>query len=286
MRALLSAGDGSSATGTPLKRHLRREEDTPLAPTTRRKNRLEHTKNSAYIKKIFVGEKVLSSNLAQAESDVQTRLGVLIRARRRQLGLTLQELGKAAGLSVGYLSQVERDNATPTLGTLAQIARSLGVPLDYFISTPRAEDALTRAAERRRFSIDGSSIIYERLGTEFPGNVLSSFILTVPPGYASETVSHEGEEIIYILEGSITQYLDGKAMVMGRGDSLHYRGNVPHACANPNDEPARILWTGTLALFNAANRVALGSPDVVGSGAPAYSEKTKPKNSRNRERES
>ncbi|WP_309084655.1 XRE family transcriptional regulator [Chelativorans sp.] len=206
---------------------------------------------------------------------MQARLGMLIRARRRKLGLTLQELGNAAGVSVGYLSQLERDNATPSLGTLAQIARALGVPLDYFVAAPRAEDALTRRDDRRRFSIDGSSIVYERLGAEFPGNVLSSFILTVPPGYASETVSHEGEEIIYILEGSITQFLDGKEMVMGEGDSLHFRGNVPHAWANPNDRPARMLWTGTLALFNAASRVALGSPDIV-----AESRKT----SRSRER--
>lgn len=230
-----------------------------------------------------MGEKVLSSRLAQVESDIPARLGVLIRARRRKLDLTLQELSKAAGISVGYLSQVERDNATPSLGTLAQIARGLGVPLDYFISTPRAEDALTRAEERRRFSIHGSSIVYERLATEFPGNVLSSFILSVPPRYASETVSHEGEEIIYILEGSITQVLDGKEMVMRAGDSLHFRGNVPHAWANPNAEPARMLWTGTLALFNAANRVALGSPDIVDGGAAESSER-EPKNSRSRER--
>ncbi len=134
------------------------------------------------------------------------------------------------------------------------------------ISSPsRAEDALTRAETRPQFSISGSSVVYERLGAEFPGNQLSSFILTVPPGYASETVSHEGEELIYILEGSITQYLDGKAMVMKAGDSLHYRGNAPHAWSNPNDTPARLLWTGTLAILNAgghkASRIELVSPD-------------------------
>ncbi|MCE3544130.1 helix-turn-helix transcriptional regulator, partial [Escherichia coli] len=63
----------------------------------------------------------------------------MIRARRRQLQLTLQEICDAAGISVGYLSQVERDHATPSLGTLAQIARSLDVGVDYFIATPTAE---------------------------------------------------------------------------------------------------------------------------------------------------
>ena len=48
---------------------------------------------------------------------------------------------------------------------------------------------------------------------------------TVPPGYRSETVAHEGEEILYVLEGSITQRLDGDEMVMSAGDSLHFRGN-------------------------------------------------------------
>lgn len=205
---------------------------------------------------------------ARASSDADTRIGGLIRARRRQMNLTLQQLGDAARLSVGYLSQVERDNATPTLGTLAGIARALGVGLDYFIAQPRVEDALTQADTRPRFSIPGSSIVYERLGAEFPGNQLSSFILTVPPGYASETVSHEGEELVYILEGSITQYVDGEKMVLKAGDSLHYRGSLPHAWENPNAEPARLLWTGTLTLFSARGRQAGGTGPGSPGGGP------------------
>ncbi|MCR4266137.1 helix-turn-helix domain-containing protein [Nitratireductor sp. ZSWI3] len=231
----------------------------------------------------------MSNQTARAASDAETRIGMLIRARRRQLGLTLQQLGDAASLSVGYLSQVERDNATPTLGTLAGIARALGVGLDYFVAQPRAEDALTREETRPRFSIAGSSVIYERLGAEFPGNQLSSFILTVPPGYASETVSHEGEELIYILDGSITQYLDGEAMVMEAGDSLHYRGNVPHAWSNPNETPARILWTGTLTLFKAGGqqsaRFELVSPDkTIPDTKPVHSKaKSKPRSRKKEE---
>ena len=95
----------------------------------------------------------------------------------------LQSLADATGISVGYVSQVERDLATPSLGTLAQIARSLDVGVDYFIATPDVGDALSRAGERQSFSVSGSSIVYERIGTDFAGNVLSSFILSIPPGY-------------------------------------------------------------------------------------------------------
>lgn len=197
----------------------------------------------------------------QAQS--KSGIGPLIRGRRRQLSTTLQELGEKSGVSVGYLSQLERDNATPTLGTLAQIAQALGVGLDYFIATPRPVDALTVAAQRPKFSIDGSSVIYERIGAEFPGSELSSFILHVPPGYRSETVSHEGEEIVFVLEGSVVQILEGEEFRMQVGDSLHYRGNREHGWYNDSDRPAKILWTGTLELFRGPTRTAPVLPSVA-----------------------
>ncbi len=195
------------------------------------------------------------------------KVGALVRARRRQLHWTLQQLGDAASVSVGYLSQLERDLATPSLGTLAQVARALDVGVDYFIATPKASDALTRAAEREKFSVDGSSIRYERIGAEFPGNVLSSFILTIPPGYRSETVHHEGEEIIFVLDGAITQRIDDQEMLIGAGDSVHFRGNRPHSWSNDSDKPARVLWTGTLTMFRSrAGRSAFRSPKMNGAG--------------------
>jgi transcriptional regulator with XRE-family HTH domain len=195
---------------------------------------------------------------AKPTPTTQPKVGALIRARRRRLHMTLQALCDAAGISVGYLSQVERDHATPSLGTLAQIARALDVGVDYFIATPSMEDGLTRAADRDRFSVDGSSMVYERIAADFTGNVLSSFILNVPPGYRSETVSHEGEEILYVLEGAITQRLDGQEMVLSTGDSLHFRGNSPHSWSNDTSEIARLLWTGTLPMFRSrAERPAL-----------------------------
>ncbi|MDV3251262.1 XRE family transcriptional regulator [Devosia sp. BK] len=198
----------------------------------------------------------MAQNALAKEDEGHPKVGALIRARRRQQQMTLMDLGAAAEVSVGYLSQVERDHATPSLGTLAQISRALGVSIDYFVATPAPHNALTRAGERNRFSIDGSSIVYERLGAEFPGNQLSSFVMSVPPGYRSETVAHEGEEILYVLEGAITQRLDGEEMVMNAGDSLHFRGNRPHSWSNHTDRPAKLLWTGTLALFRSTARPA------------------------------
>jgi transcriptional regulator with XRE-family HTH domain len=60
---------------------------------------------------------------------------------RRKAGMTLQALADQAGISVGFLSQVERDKATPSLGTLASLAAALGVEIDWFIATPRPPTA-------------------------------------------------------------------------------------------------------------------------------------------------
>lgn len=186
----------------------------------------------------------------------QPQVGPLIRARRRQLHLTLQQLADEAGISVGYVSQVERDLATPSLATLAGIARCLDVGIDYFIATPDMGSALSRAAGRRSFSVSGSAIHYERLGTDFAGNVLSSFILTIPAGYRSEAEAHEGEELIYILEGELTVILEGEEVLLGPGDGFHFRGNRSHCWWNHSAQPMRLLWTGTVPLFRARRRAA------------------------------
>ncbi|SFJ02161.1 helix-turn-helix domain-containing protein [Jannaschia pohangensis] len=195
--------------------------------------------------------------MARPKVKSDPNLGHLIRKRRKQLGLTLQALCDDAGLSVGYLSQVERSQATPSLGTLAQIAQGLSVGLEYFIATPRPADSLSRNGARPQFSIDGSSILYEAVSADFPGAELSCYILHVPPGYASEVVCHEGEEIIFLLEGEITQTLGGQSFILQRGDSLHYSGSTPHSWSNGTTETTRILWTGTLSVLQRKGAVKL-----------------------------
>lgn len=169
-----------------------------------------------------------------------------MRALRKRLSMTLKDLSAASGVSVGYLSQVERGNATPSLGTLTQIAQALEVDTDYFVRTPRAVDSLTRGGARPKFAVAGSSIEYEQIGAERAGHEMTSYVMNVPPGYESEVVTHVGEEIIYILEGTISQMVGEREYLMEEGDSLHYLGTTPHCWSNKTDKPARILWVGRM----------------------------------------
>ncbi|MFG1495352.1 cupin domain-containing protein [Saccharospirillum sp. HFRX-1] len=182
---------------------------------------------------------------AQPDSEKKLLSGSRIRDARRRANLTLQQLSDLAGISVGFLSLVERDKATPSLGTLAQLAGALEVSIEYFIATPKVTDSYTRANERSRFAVADSSLQYEKLSTDLPGGTLTSLIIHIPAGYASELTSHPGEEMIVVLEGEVQQVLGEGSFAMQVGDSLHFMGDVPHSFANTGDSGARILWTGT-----------------------------------------
>jgi quercetin dioxygenase-like cupin family protein len=183
--------------------------------------------------------------------------------------MTLQDLSDRASVSVSYLSQIERDHVTPTLGTLAQIGRSLGVGLDYFVAMPTVSDSLVRAEDRRRFSLDGATQAYEKIGADIPTHEMSAFMIYVPPGYRSETVSHEGEEFIHVMTGEIDFTLDGERFVMREGDSLHYRGNRFHAWANRGERTAQLLWVGRLTFFpvNSARPPTMPPPEILPADA-------------------
>lgn len=190
------------------------------------------------------------------------QFGGRIRELRHKEGMTLQALADAAGISVGFLSQVERNKATPSLGTLAGLAAALDVDMDWFIATQQPSDSITREGERMRFSITDSSLGYERLDTRLTGGTLSSLIIHLPEGYASELTSHTGEELIYVLEGRVRQTLGEAVILLNPGDSLHFMGDTPHSFANAGPGAARILWTGTSPRL-------IGTPsNDTGSGTP------------------
>lgn len=188
--------------------------------------------------------------MSKPKVDHDRHFGPLVRKKRKQMGLTLQALCNNADLSVGYLSQVERGNATPSLGTLSKLANALGVGVEFFVAAQKPEDALTRAGHRAPFALNDSSIVYEAVSRDIPGGDLSSYIVHIPPGFTSETINREGEEVVFVLEGEIIHKLDEDSFHLCKGDSLHFLSTQFHSLSNPTDKPAVVLWTCTPSLFS------------------------------------
>ena len=184
--------------------------------------------------------------------DEANPLGVRLRERRRQLGLTLKEVAVGAGLSVGFISQIERGITAPSLSSLVSVARVLNMDVGAFLSQPRAEGGITRHDERPVYAVSPNSLTYERISASFPGNVLRSVIIHEPPGHRSEPIAHEGEEMFYVLDGAVTVEVAGERNVLEAGDSLHFPSTRIHSSWNHTDRPSTILWIGTMDVFGDA----------------------------------
>jgi transcriptional regulator with XRE-family HTH domain len=176
-------------------------------------------------------------------------LGQRLRERRRELGLTLKEVAVGAGLSVGFISQIERGITSPSLSSLVSVSRVLRTEVGEFLSQPRADGPITRHDQRPVYAVSPNSVTYERISTSFAGNVLRSVIIHEPPGHRSEPIAHEGEEMFYVLEGAVTVEVADERTVLEAGDSLHFPSTKTHSSWNHTDKPATILWIGTMDVF-------------------------------------
>ncbi|MDK1489886.1 cupin domain-containing protein [Sinorhizobium sp. 7-81] len=188
-------------------------------------------------------------------------LGERLRRRRKELKLTLQNVADRSGFSVGFISQIERGITVPSLTSLIAVCRTLNVEVGTFFSPPKVASPVTRRAHRPVYALgkgDGN-VSYERLSAAFPGNILRSTIIHEPPGRRSEPMSHEGEEIYFILEGSLTLEIDGERVVLEAGDSAHFPSTRTHATWNHTNAPATILHTCTMDVFG--DGVPSGDPD-------------------------
>lgn len=185
-------------------------------------------------------------------TDMRDSIGEALRLRRKELKLSMQRVADEAGLSVGFISQVERGLTAPSLGSLVSIARVLGLPLSSLLTQPNAETETTRQDRRSTYRVPGAPLAYERLSTTFDGSQLHSVIMHEPPGHRSEPISHIGEEMFYILAGSITVEIDGEVQVLNQGDSVHFNSRRTHSSWNHTDQPASILWCGTMDVFSDA----------------------------------
>jgi len=188
-------------------------------------------------------------NAAAVQNGSTALIGTALRARRKELGLTMQAVADAAGLSVGFISQVERGLSAPSLSSLAGLAEALQQPMGDFLSQPVIDGDTTRHDARVAYSVDSSGPSYERISTRFPGSQLRSVIVHEPPGHRGEPISHRGEEMFFVLAGEVTVEIEGKVEILRPGDSIHFDSTRVHSTWNDSADSVSFLWCGTMDVF-------------------------------------
>ncbi len=170
-------------------------------------------------------------------------VGQAIRTSRDRKGLTLSELAEQAGLTVGGLSQIERDLVNPTIPTLRRIATELGVPVFTFLMEPEDQEQIVVRRERRlTFSIAATNASYEALSPHTRHRFeVARFTLEPQATTADEPLSHPGEECCVVLRGTMRLELGEQAFVLNEGDAVQFDSGIPHRYINPGTELAEAI---------------------------------------------
>lgn len=161
-------------------------------------------------------------------------LGERIRRRRQELGLTAQQLAKAAELSPAQVSQIEHGKTDPSLKTLRRIARALNTPLfDLFAERGDAAVRVVRESDRMIVRSPHGGLSYSRVS---PGSgQLEVLAGHLEPGAASsdEPWSHPPSvECVLVSEGVLTLEVDGELFELATGDSATFASVHPHRFLN------------------------------------------------------
>lgn len=184
------------------------------------------------------------------EADLQgvvNSIGPKIRDLRDMSGLSLQQLSDRSDVSPAAIHKVEQSNMVPTITTLLKLASALDRPVSYFVDEDESAPSyvvFTPAKERRQIYTSHSGIELEGISGPYGQYFVASAIAEVEPGASSgrKALRHPGEELIYMLSGSMEVDVGDRTIRLTTGDSVHFRTDREHRWRNPTKKPAKAVW--------------------------------------------
>jgi len=184
---------------------------------------------------------------------VMSDISLKIKYLRNKKNMSVNALAKKTGLAGSYLSQIENQKRVPAIGTLVNIARALGVDVFYLVNgekpvDQKGEPFIVRATERRLVTLPFRSFdsTYESVNYKAKNDrLMDGYILTAPDQVPfepkTEERAHEGEELIFILQGTQELLYNGKSYILEEGDCCYFDSNKPHNARSVGDMPSKAL---------------------------------------------
>jgi len=181
-------------------------------------------------------------------AETATLPGQRFRRLRARRGLSLAQVARATGVSVGFLSALERGQMRSSVATLRRIARFYRTNILSLFETAGENRRLVRPAHRKILETkDGVRMELLAWGN----TVMEPHLFRVKGGGVSgESYVHEGEECRHVLRGGFEIWLgDDEHYVLKTGDSLYFESSTPHRWRNPGRSEAWLLWVNTPPTF-------------------------------------
>jgi transcriptional regulator with XRE-family HTH domain len=169
-------------------------------------------------------------------------IGQQILKLRKQRGLSLRALAKLCGMSANAISLIERNENSPNVSSLHQMAIALDVPItDFFYDENQTTTLFVKSDQGVRYR--NNTVELESLGMGLPNQQIEPFRITIEPGSGTgeELITHPGHEFVYCLKGNLDYYVDQETYHLEPGDSLLLEAINPHCWSNNSKHPATIL---------------------------------------------
>jgi len=175
-------------------------------------------------------------------------VGNAIRTLRKLKQRTLKEVAVDTGLSIGYLSQVERNKSSPSVKALHAISRALGVNITWFFGDAaerNSEQYVVRRDARNELRFETG--ISDFLLSQREGSQLELLWCRFEPGSSSgdDAYSHNGEEAGVVVTGEFAIMIDDTWHILKAGDSFSFPSYLPHKYMNPGRRVAEVVWAIT-----------------------------------------
>ena len=174
-------------------------------------------------------------------------VGAHLRQLRISKRLSLRTVARAAGISIGFLSALERSHMSASVGTLRKLARYYKINILEFHDTAGRNQYLVRPRDRKVLEA-GEGVRMELLA--WGNTVMEPHLFRIAPNAGSgESYTHVGEEFLYVLNGELEIYLRGEEYHLKTGDSFYFESLVPHRWTNPGRSETLVLWVNTPPTF-------------------------------------
>jgi DNA-binding transcriptional MerR regulator/mannose-6-phosphate isomerase-like protein (cupin superfamily) len=175
-------------------------------------------------------------------------VGPRLRRLRLQQSYSLARVARAAGVSVGFLSALERGQMSASVATLRRLARFYRLNILALFDPTEANPGRVRPGERKVLEA-GHGVRMELLA--WGDTIMEPHLFRIAPSAGSgESYAHEGEEFLYVLKGSLEIALDdGETTKLAEGDSFYFESSTEHRWWNPGKKEAWVLWINTPPTF-------------------------------------
>jgi DNA-binding transcriptional MerR regulator/mannose-6-phosphate isomerase-like protein (cupin superfamily) len=174
--------------------------------------------------------------------------GLRFRRLRQRRGLSLAQVARSTGVSVGFLSALERGQMRASIATMRRIARYYDTNILSFFEPAKDNSRLVGPRERKVLETT-KGVRMELLA--WGNTAMEPHLFRIKPGGSSgESYTHEGEEFLHILRGEFEIWLNtDEHYRMKPGDSLYFQSSTPHRWRNPGKTESWLLWINTPPTF-------------------------------------